>query len=122
MYYNLLNGTFAETFHTTTLNWTDADITVLLDGNVVGQVASGSGSDSGGVLRHYIIMAVHAALVILIRLLLLHLSQIASPCLMQPLGMDFDRETMPGWMQLPDPTSLPDRPFEVDYVRTYKKL
>jgi hypothetical protein len=23
---------------------------------------------------------------------------IASPCLLQPLGMDFDRETMPGWM------------------------
>jgi beta-glucanase (GH16 family) len=47
---------------------------------------------------------------------------IASPCLTQPLGMDFDRETMPGWMALPDPASLPDSPFEVDYVRSWEKL
>ena len=64
----------------------------------------------------------HTSLMILILLLLFHSSQIVSPCLVQPLGMDFDRETMPGWMKLPDPISLPDRPFEVDYVRSYRKL
>ena len=48
-------------------------------------------------------------------------SSIASPCLLQPLGMDFDRETMPGWMSLPDPASLPDVPFMVDYVRSWRR-
>jgi len=47
---------------------------------------------------------------------------ITSPCLLQPLGMDFDRETMPGWMMLPSPESLPDNPFLVDYVRSWKKV
>jgi len=46
---------------------------------------------------------------------------IASPCLVQPLGIDFDRETMPGWMSLPPPESLPDAPFVVDYVRSWRK-
>jgi len=46
---------------------------------------------------------------------------ITSPCLMEAIGMDFDRETMPGWMALPDRTSLPDQPFEVDYVRSWKR-
>ena len=41
-------------------------------------------------------------------------------CLAQAIGMDFDRETMPDWMGLPDPATLPDRPFEVDYVRAWK--
>ena len=41
-------------------------------------------------------------------------------CLAQPIGMDFDRETMPDWMGLPDPATLPDWPFEVDYVRAWK--
>ena len=49
-------------------------------------------------------------------------SVITSPCLVQPLRMDFDRETMPGWMALPDPVTLPDQPFEVDYVRAWRKL
>ena len=35
--------------------------------------------------------------------------------------MDFDRETMPGWMVLPDPATLPDRPFEIDYVRAWRR-
>ena len=46
---------------------------------------------------------------------------IRSPCLTQPINMDFDRETMPGWMELPDPATLPDRPFEVDYVRAWRR-
>jgi hypothetical protein len=44
---------------------------------------------------------------------------IPSPCLGEAIGMDFDRETMPGWMALPDPSTLPDVPFEVDYVRSW---
>ena len=28
---------------------------------------------------------------------------ITSPCLVEQIKMDFDRETMPGWMELPDP-------------------
>ena len=35
--------------------------------------------------------------------------------------MNFDRETMPGWRNLPSPSTLPDRPFEIDYVRSWKK-
>ena len=27
-----------------------------------------------------------------------------------------------GWMALPDPATLPDQPFEVDYVRAWRKL
>ena len=46
-------------------------------------------------------------------------SQIASPCLLNELGVDFDRETMPGWMVLPPPGELPDAPFLVDYIRAY---
>ena len=34
-------------------------------------------------------------------------SEIASPCLLNELGVDFDRETMPGWMILPPPSELP---------------
>ena len=43
----------------------------------------------------------------------------AAPPLLQEIGMNFDRETMPGWMSLPDPATLPDQPFLVDYVRSY---
>ena len=46
-------------------------------------------------------------------------NRVPSPCLSEAIGMDFDRETMPGWMALPDPASLPDVPFEVDYVRSW---
>ena len=42
-------------------------------------------------------------------------------CLHQPIGMDFDRETMPGWMGLPHSGKLPDRPYVIDYVRAWKK-
>jgi len=35
--------------------------------------------------------------------------------------MLFDRETMPDWMKIPDPKTLPDKPFEVDYVRSYRR-
>ena len=48
-------------------------------------------------------------------------SQIASPCLLNELGVDFDRETMPGWMLLPPPGELPDQPFLVDYIRAYAR-
>jgi hypothetical protein len=49
-------------------------------------------------------------------------SVITSPCLVQEVGMDFDRETMPGWMALPDPAALPDAPYEVDWVRSWRKI
>jgi len=42
-------------------------------------------------------------------------------CLSQPIQMDIDRETMPDWMGLPAADQLPDQPFEVDYVRAWKK-
>ena len=47
-------------------------------------------------------------------------NRITSPCLVEEIGMDFDRETMPGWMALPDPATLPDLPFEVDYIRSWR--
>jgi beta-glucanase (GH16 family) len=75
--------TWADDFHVARLNWTDAGVTISIDGEVV--------------------------------------NRIASPCLIQEIGMDFDRETMPGWMRLPDPASLPDRPFEIDYVRAWRR-
>jgi hypothetical protein len=49
-------------------------------------------------------------------------SEIASPCLLNELGVDFDRETMPGWMILPPPSELPDQPFLVDYIRAYAQV
>ena len=49
-------------------------------------------------------------------------NRIASPCLSERIGMDFDRETMPGWMALPDPGTLPDRPFVVDWVRAWRRV
>jgi beta-glucanase (GH16 family) len=49
-------------------------------------------------------------------------SVISSPCLVEEIGMDFDRETMPGWMALPPTEELPDSPFLVDYVRSYQLL
>lgn len=76
-------ATFAQGFHTASLNWTETGIEVALDGAVV--------------------------------------NRIDSPCLIQDIGMDFDRETMPGWMALPDPATLPDLPFLVDYVRTWQR-
>ena len=75
---------FKDEFHVAGLNWTDAGVTVLLDGAVV--------------------------------------NTIPSPCLVQEIGMDFDRETMPLIWDLPDPAALPDRPFEVDYVRAWKRI
>ena len=48
---------------------------------------------------------------------------IASSCLaVQAIGMEFDRETMPGWTKLPDPATLPDKPFLVDYVRAWRSV
>jgi beta-glucanase (GH16 family) len=44
---------------------------------------------------------------------------IPSSCLVQEIAIDFDRETMPGWMELPDPATLPDQPFIVDYIRVW---
>ena len=38
----------------------------------------------------------------------------------QPLAINFDSETMPGWFGLPDPNDLPSV-FEVDYIRVWKK-
>jgi beta-glucanase (GH16 family) len=49
-------------------------------------------------------------------------NRVSSPCLVQEIGMDFDRETMPGWMALPDPATLPDQPFEIDYVRAWRRI
>ena len=47
---------------------------------------------------------------------------IASPCMVAEIQMLFDRETMPNWMKIPDPATLPDRPFEIDYVRSYSQI
>jgi beta-glucanase (GH16 family) len=47
--------------------------------------------------------------------------KLPAACLTAPIGMDFDRETMPDWMGLPDPATLPDVPFEIDYVRAWKR-
>jgi hypothetical protein len=45
-------------------------------------------------------------------------------CFQQKIGMDFDRETMPEWMGLPDehPLFTVDQPFEIDYVRAWKEI
>ena len=44
-------------------------------------------------------------------------------CFQQNIGLDFDRETMPNWMGLPDVDSfVEDLPFEIDYVRAWKKI
>lgn len=40
-------------------------------------------------------------------------------CFDQALRMDFDSETMPDWMGLPDPKTLPST-FYVDYVRAWQ--
>jgi len=76
--------TWAETFHTSSLNWTETGIVVTVDGVIV--------------------------------------NEIQSPCLTQEIGMDISRATMPGWMILPDPSALPDQPFELDYVRAWKQI
>ena len=41
-------------------------------------------------------------------------------CFAQKIGMDFDRETMPGWMGTPDLPFAESAPFEIDYVRVWK--
>ena len=41
-------------------------------------------------------------------------------CLQEPIGMDFDRETMP-YMGVPDSPFVTDRPFAIDYVRAWKQ-
>lgn len=46
-------------------------------------------------------------------------STIPSPCLVEQIAMQFDRETMPGWMVLPAPATLPDVPFTIEYVRSW---
>ena len=45
-------------------------------------------------------------------------------CFQQEIGMDFDRETMPEWMGLPNehPPFIVDQPFEIDYVRAWKAI
>lgn len=47
-------------------------------------------------------------------------SALSATCLGQPLGLDFDRETMPDWMGLPPQPFGADVPFVVDYVRAWK--
>lgn len=42
-------------------------------------------------------------------------------CLQQPLGVNLDRETMPGWLNLPDEPFVADAPFEIDYLRVWKR-
>ena len=49
------------------------------------------------------------------------MSVLDAQCFSQDIGMDFDRETMPGWMGLPD-HFVTDDPFEVDYVRSWKTV
>jgi beta-glucanase (GH16 family) len=50
------------------------------------------------------------------------MNTITSPCMVVPINMWFDRETMPDWMAMPTPGSLPDQPFEIDYVRTWRRI
>ena len=38
----------------------------------------------------------------------------------QSIGLDLDRETMPGWMGIPDRPFAEVLPFEIDYVRAWK--
>ena len=42
-------------------------------------------------------------------------------CFSQDIGIDFDRETMPGWMGVPDLPFEESQAFEVDYVRAWKR-
>ena len=42
-------------------------------------------------------------------------------CFHQELYLKFDRETFPNWFGLPDTSDLPDDPFIIDYVRTWKQ-
>ena len=41
-------------------------------------------------------------------------------CFGQSIGLDLDRETMPGWMGIPDRPFAEVLPFEIDYVRAWK--
>ena len=34
----------------------------------------------------------------------------------------FDRETMPDWLGLPNPSDLPDQPYQIEYVRAWQQL
>ena len=74
---------FSAEFHVASLNWTESEITVAVDGAIV--------------------------------------NTIDSPCMVADIKMLFDRETMPDWMKIPDPATLPDRPFEVDWVRAWRR-
>jgi len=42
-------------------------------------------------------------------------------CMRAPLMMDFDRETMPDWFGVPELSGLPDRPFSIEYVRSWTR-
>ena len=42
-------------------------------------------------------------------------------CFNNKLMMQIDRETMPDWFGLPDPSIMPDEPYTIDYIRTWVK-
>ena len=42
-------------------------------------------------------------------------------CFTENIGMDFDRETMPGWMGVPTLPFAESNPFEIDYIRSWKR-
>ena len=47
---------------------------------------------------------------------------IPNRCHHEPLWLNFDRETMPTWFGVPPVSTLPDHPFTIDYVRTWKRV
>ena len=40
-------------------------------------------------------------------------------CFKYPLYLEFDRETMPDWFGMPNPSTMPDTPFTIQYVRAW---
>ena len=46
---------------------------------------------------------------------------IENSCFKYPFYLLFDRETMPDWFGLPDPSQLPDQPYQIEYVRAWQQ-
>jgi len=46
--------------------------------------------------------------------------RVQNDCMHQPMELLFDRETMPDWFGLPPVSSLPDRPYIIDYIHAWK--
>jgi hypothetical protein len=108
-------------FHTASLNWTETEIAVAVDGKVVNRIASPCMvadiqvrvtlglAGSSGVFQATLLFESYCA------------DLRYHDNVFTLTQMLFDRETMPDWMKIPDPKTLPDSPFEVDYVRSYRR-